>query len=466
MINDSVTLGGIKPVFVADGYKYSQAYQYPEGTDLIYSYGESRGGPFDQMRVFGTELYVRRFLMSKITRADVDKAQKYVESFGMVFNRKLWMKIVNKYKGFIPVTFYAVPDGTVIPIKMPIYAIEAKDEFHSIASFLESGALGSIWYPSTVATISWRIRNVIREFYNLTGGIDGMIPFALNDFGLRGAGCPELATIGGMAHLLSFEGTDNIPAFISACELFDAKLAPSGVCASEHSTMTFLGREGEFAQFEMMIDKFAHKGIMAVVSDGYDYYKAVTEFWCSPRIVAKVKASGAKVVIRPDSGNPVDIIMWTLEKLAAAYGSTVNDAGYWQIDASIGLIYGDGINETTIREILNAMDKDGWAASNIVFGMGGALLQAVNRDTMKWAQKTSYGSINGVGFGVSKDPITDPGKKSKTGRVTTLRLADGSYAVGDKDNIPEGAVDIMRPLYASGAIMNFQTFTQMRDNAP
>ena len=459
-------LQSIKAVSVADGYKYSQAYQYPEGTDLIYSYGEARGGPYDQMRVFGTELYVLRVLLTKITREDVNKAQEYVEAFGMVFNRKLWMKIVNRHKGMIPVTFYAVPDGTVMPVKMPVYAIEAKGEFHSIASFLESGALGSIWYPSTVATISWRIRNVIREFYDITGGVQEMIPFTLNDFGLRGAGCPEQAAIGGMAHLLSFEGTDNIPAFIAACEMFDAKLVPSGVCASEHSTMTFLGREGEFDRFEMMIDTFAHKGILAVVSDGYDYYNAVTEFWCSPRIVAKVKASGAKVVIRPDSGNPVDVVMWTLGKLADAYGYTVNDAGYWQIDASIGLIYGDGINEISIREILSAMEKDGWAASNIVFGMGGALLQAVNRDTMKWAQKTSYGSINGVGFGVSKDPITDPGKKSKTGRVTTMKLADGNFAVGDKNDIPEGAVDIMRPIYDNGILNNLQTFTEMRENAP
>jgi nicotinamide phosphoribosyltransferase len=236
----------------------------------------------------------------------------------------------------------------------------------------------------------------------------------------------ESAGIGGAAHLVNFMGTDTITGVLFAREYYGAGVAGFSIPAAEHSTITSWGRDGEVKAYENMLAQFARPGtILAVVSDSYDIYNAASKLW-GEELRQQVIDSGATVVIRPDSGDPVEVNRRLIEILGEKFGYTVNAKGFKVLN-NVRLIQGDGINELTVRSILGAFTAMGWSADNIAFGMGGALLQAVDRDTQKFAMKASSARINGEWVNVVKDPVTDPGKKSKAGRVT-LWQSGGEFA--------------------------------------
>ena len=400
-----------------DSYKVSMFKQYPAGTTGVYSYIESRGGRYDETVFFGLQAFIKEYLLDPITQADIDIADEILTAHGEPFNREGWEYILRVHNGYLPVVIKAVPEGTVVPVKNVLATIENTDpECFWLTTWLETSLLRAIWYPTTVSTQSKSIKKVILEALEKTGD-PSTIDFKLHDFGARGVSSLESAGIGGAAHLVNFMGTDTISGILYAREYYSAGIAGFSIPAAEHSTITSWGRDNEVKAYDNMLTQFAKPGsILAVVSDSYDIYNAAEKLW-GEELRQKVIDSGATVVIRPDSGDPDVVCRKLVGILGEKFGYTINAKGFKVLN-NVRLMQGDGINEHTVRMILGSFAAYGWSADNIAFGMGGALLQIVDRDTQKFAMKCSSALVNGTWVDVQKDPITDSGKKSKAGRVT------------------------------------------------
>ena len=467
-----------------DSYKCSMFLQYPAGTTGVYSYIESRGGRYDRTVFFGLQAFIKEYLLKPITQADIDIADEILTAHGEPFNRAGWQYILDKHAGYLPVVIRAVPEGTVVPVKNVLATIENTDpNCFWLTTYLETALLRAIWYPTTVATQSWHIKQVIKDFLEKTGD-PTLIDFKLHDFGARGVSSLESAGIGGAAHLVNFMGTDTISGILYAREYYNASIAGFSIPAAEHSTITSWGRDNEVKAYENMVRQFGKPGsILAVVSDSYDIFNAVRNLWGS-ELRQMVIDSGATVVIRPDSGDPVVVNRQLVEILGENFGYTVNSKGFKVLN-NVRLIQGDGVNELTIRSILGAFMALGWSADNIAFGMGGALLQQIDRDTQKFAMKcSSVGILNddsgtaarpgdGIPYvewhDVQKAPITDPGKKSKAGRVE-LWESGGEYQ--SAVNRPVEWTDrgftwssVLEEVFCDGKLVKEYTFDQVRENA-
>lgn len=452
-----------------DSYKVSMFKQYPAGTTGVYSYIESRGGRYDRTVFFGLQAFIKEYLLVPITQHDIDIADEILTAHGEPFNRAGWQYILDKHMGFLPVVIRAVPEGTVVPVKNVLATIENTDpECFWLTTWLETALLRAVWYPTTVATQSYSIKKLILSFLEKTGD-PGLIDFKLHDFGARGVSSMESAGIGGAAHLVNFMGTDTVSGVLYAREFYNAGISGFSIPAMEHSTVTSWGRDSEVDAYRNMVRQYARPGsILACVSDSYDIYNAARKLW-GEELRQEVIDSGAVVVIRPDSGDPETVCRSLVQILHEKFGATKNEKGFWVLN-NVRLIQGDGVNESTIRNILGSFMAYGYSADNIAFGMGGALLQQVDRDTQKFAMKCSSVQVNGEWRDVMKDPATDPGKKSKAGRVTLWK--NGGELVSSVD-APKGwsdkAVgpwsDALEPVYRNGKLLKEINFDQVRANA-
>ena len=442
-----------------DSYKASMFKQYPVGTTGVYSYIESRGGRYDQTVFFGLQAFIKEYLLEPITQADIDIADEIWTAHGEPFNRSGWQYILDRHAGYLPVVIKAVPEGTVVPVKNVLATIENTDpECYWLTTWLETALLRAIWYPTTVATQSYSIKQIILDYLEKTGDTTS-IDFKLHDFGARGVSSMESASIGGAAHLVNFMGSDTMSGILFAREYYDAGISGFSIPAAEHSTITSWGREGEVDAYRNMLAQFARPGsIVAVVSDSYDIYNAAEKLW-GEELRQKVVDSGATVVIRPDSGDPDVVCRKLVQILGKKFGYTTNSKGFKVLN-NVRLIQGDGVNEHTIRTILGSFAAYGWSADNIAFGMGGGLLQQVDRDTQRFAMKCSAAKINGKWVPVQKDPVTDSGKKSKAGRVTLYKNANGFYS-----GVEDWMTPAMQTVYENGKLINEISFEQVRANA-
>jgi len=453
-----------------DSYKVSMMKQYPAGTTGIYSYIESRGGRYDQTLFFGLQAFIKEYLLEPITQADIDVADEILTAHGEPFNREAWQYILDQHQGFLPLVIRAVPEGTVVPVKNVLATIENTDpECFWLTTWLETALLRAVWYPTTVATQSKTIKNIIKEYLEKTGDPAG-IDFKLHDFGARGVSSMESAGIGGAAHLVNFMGSDTITGVLYAREYYNAGVAGFSIPAAEHSTITSWGRAGEVDAYRNMLKQFGREGsILAVVSDSYDIFNAASKLW-GEELKEEVIASGATVVIRPDSGDPEMVCGQLVGILGQKFGYTTNAKGFKVLN-NVRLIQGDGVNELTIRSILGRFMAMGWSADNIAFGMGGALLQQIDRDTQRFAMKCSAALINGTWVDVQKDPITDSGKKSKAGRVTLWTNSGGEFAsgvtapTGWSDKGIGGWSNALVPVYWNGNLSKDYTFEEVRANS-
>lgn len=458
-----------------DSYKASHWLQYPPGTDATFFYVESRGGTYDRTLFFGLQAILKETLAKPITHADVDEARDLFAAHGEPFNEAGWRYIVDHHGGLLPIRIRAVPEGTVVPTHNALMTIESTDPMaYWVPSYLETMLL-RIWYPVTVATISWHAKQTIRQFLERTSdNPEGQLPFKLHDFGARGVSSVESAAIGGAAHLVNFMGTDTVSGLCLARAHYHEPMAGFSIPAAEHSTITSWGRENEVEAYRNMLRQFARPGsIVAVVSDSYDIYHAIREHW-GKTLKDEVIRSGATVVIRPDSGDPVAVVHQCLELLDEAFGHTVNGKGFKVLNY-VRVIQGDGINPTSIRAILERVTSAGYATDNVAFGMGGALLQQLNRDTQKFALKCSAARVDGHWIDVYKDPVTDKGKQSKRGRMTLLQHREyGQFrtepvpaeasSLADVHK-PMGFDDAMVTIWEDGKLVNDWTFAQVRARA-
>jgi nicotinamide phosphoribosyltransferase len=329
-----------------------------------------------------------------------------------------------------------------------------------------------VWYPITVATISWHVKQTIRKFLDATSDdAAAQVPFKLHDFGSRGVSSAESAALGGMAHLVNFRGTDTVLGVLAAREYYGEAMAGFSIPAAEHSTITAWGRDRELDAYRNMLRQFAKPGaVVACVSDSYDLFHAIEAMW-GGALRDEVIRSGATLVVRPDSGDPAEVVHRTLSMLNSAFGSTTNSKGYRVLN-HVRVIQGDGVNPDSIRLILERIAHARYAADNLAFGMGGALLQKLDRDTQKFALKCSAARIGGAWTDVFKDPATDHAKASKRGRLTlarhrehgtfkTIALPNGAVE-GDPATLGSGWEDALETVWENGKLIRDWTFAEVR----
>jgi nicotinamide phosphoribosyltransferase len=455
-----------------DSYKASHWLQYPPGVDATFFYLESRGGVYERTLFFGLQSILKEYLAKPVTAAMVDEAEGFFSAHGEPFNEAGWRHIAEAHGGMLPLRIRAVAEGTVVPTHQALMTIESTcPDCFWVPSYAET-LLMRVWYPITVATISWHVKQTIREYLDRTSDDPAaQIPFKLHDFGARGVSSAESAGLGGMAHLVNFRGTDTILGVLAAREYYGEAMAGYSIPAAEHSTITAWGKDRELDAYRNMLRQFAKPGaVVACVSDSYDVFHAVKEMW-GGSLREEVIASGATLVVRPDSGDPADIVHRTLKMLNAAFGSTVNDRGYRVLN-HVRVIQGDGVNPDSIRAILERITRAKYSADNLAFGMGGALLQKMDRDTQKFALKCSAARIDGQWMDVFKDPVTDHAKASRPGRLTlarhrehgtfrTISLPDGAIEA-DPAMLGAGWEEAMTTVWANGKLLRDWTFAEVR----
>src|SRR5437868_1025188 len=451
-----------------DSYKFTHWKQYPPKTTRIYSYLESRGGMFPNTVFFGLQYYLKHYFEGpRFTPADIAHADEFcLQHFGRdLFNRQGWTRLYDKHHGLLPVRIKAVPEGTVVPLQNVLVTIENTDpEFPWLTNYLETLLL-KVWYPTTVATLSREIKNVIAGFLERTGD-PSLLPFKLHDFGYRDVSSEESAAIGGAAHLVNFKGTDTVAGIVLLQDYYQAKSMPGfSIPASEHSTITAWGKEHELDAYRNMLQAYP-TGLVACVSDSYDIYNACEKLW-GEMLKPDVVHRNGTLIIRPDSGDPVTVLTRVFDILGEKFGSETNSKGYRVLSPCVRVIQGDGVNMFTIQNMLYQLSKFyGWSADNLAFGMGGALLQQLNRDTLKFAFKCSAAEINGKWQPVYKDPVTDPGKNSKHGRMALVESEPGRFhSIENVQGAEFENQDCLVPIFENGKILLNHDLDSIRERA-
>ena len=443
-------------ILATDSYKHSHFLQYPPEARVISAYAEARANDFsDRVLFFGLQAWLLDMLARPITRDQIAEAGEICAGHGVPFHRTGWDAILNRHGGFLPLEIRALPEGMIVPSAVPLVQVENTDpEMPWLTTFIETGLLRAIWYPSTVATLSWKCKAIIRAgLEKSSDNPEGQLPFKLHDFGARGVSSAQSAALGGLAHLVNFRGTDTMEALLAARRFYGATEMPGfSIPAAEHSTMTSWGREREEAAYTNMLDAFDGEGrIVAVVSDSYDLDRAVGEIW-GGSLKNRVRGRTGTLVVRPDSGDPVETPIRTVRTLWEKFGGAVNGKGYRVLDPHIRVIQGDGMNIASIARLVERMVAEGFAIDNIAFGMGGGLLQQVNRDTLRFAMKANaMRDDRGMWRDVSKSPATDPAKGSKAGRQAVVRR-DGILTACRLDGLG-GDTDLMAPVWRNGELL-------------
>jgi nicotinamide phosphoribosyltransferase len=471
-------------LLLTDSYKPSHWKQLPDGTTILHSYLESRGGKFDNTLFFGLQYLIKKYLQGKVvTLSKINRAKLFWDAHlgPGIFNLEGWMHILDKHDGHLPVKIKAVPEGTVVPTGNVLLTIENTDpEVPWLTNYLETLIL-QIWYPITVGTLSREVKKVLIKYLKKTTTHDtdtirSIVNFMLHDFGFRGVSSVESAGIGAAAHIINFRGTDTVEGILLAQEYYNTvEMLAFSIPASEHSTITSWTEPYEVRAFENMLDKFP-TGLVACVSDSFDIIRACRDHW-GTTLREKVLNRDGRLVIRPDSGDPVQTLKQVFNVLWDRFGGTINSKGFKVLDPHVRVIQGDGVNYESIIEILDMMIEEGFSVENIAFGMGGALLQKVDRDTQKFAIKCSSIVINGEEVDVQKNPIeinefgerVQSFKKSKAGRMKLVHKGVTDYNNSDEyetvTKCSDFSDDIMVDIFENGKILKEWTFQEVRERA-
>jgi nicotinamide phosphoribosyltransferase len=454
----------------SDSYKFSHFLQYPPGTTEVSAYIEARkGGRWPETTFFGLQAFLQEYLSQPIRKADIEEAREITEAHipGLGFNDQ-WEYILEKYNGELPIEIQALPEGMSVPLGVPMVQVRNLDKnLPWLSTFIETALIRAVWYPSTVATLSREAKKIIYAgLKKSSDDPDGQIPFKLHDFGARGVSSYESAGLGGMAHLINFMGTDTVTGLQFARKYYGPGdlMAGFSIPAAEHSTITSWGPSGEKAAYENMLHKFGGKGrLVAVVSDSYDVHEAVRRIW-GEELKSKVISMGGTTVIRPDSGDPIRVPVQVLQLLDNAFGSDKNSRGFKVLNGAVRVIQGDGMNLDSIGALVRNVIDAGFSMDNLAMGMGGGLLQSVNRDTQRFAMKANEIVICGDRLPVSKNPNTDPSKNSKPGRQAVVTDRNGNI-----ESIPEslaaGRENLLRPVWRTGEFLVREDFATIRERA-
>lgn len=469
----------MNPLLLTDGYKVDHRRQYPEGTTLVYSNWtprKSRIENVDEVVFFGLQYFIKKYIIEDFESSFFRQPkEEVVKKYARRINNYLGENQVGTKHiedlhdlGYIPMVFKALPEGASVPVRVPMFTMyNTKPEFFWLTNYFETLLSAVIWLPCNSATIAKKYRKVLDRFAKETSSVPEFVNWQAHDFSMRGMGGVEAAVTSAAGHLLSFTGTDTIPAIDFFEEYYNAnsdkELIGGSVAATEHSVMCMGTTEGEFETFERLITKVYPKGIVSIVSDTWDLWKVLTDYL--PRLKNNIVSREGKVVVRPDSGDPIHILCGNpygkteeerkgvIELLWDVFGGTINDKGYKELIPQIGAIYGDSITIERATKICEKLKEKGFASTNVVLGIGSFTYQYNTRDTFGFAMKATYGEVNGEGRAIFKDPITDDGTKKSAKGLMKIELENGTYKLIDQVSWDEEKKGELKEVFRDGKLL-------------
>ena len=464
---------------LSDSYKFTHHQFYPEDTEYVYSYLESRNGAqFNRTVFFGLQYILKKYLEGEVvTEEKIEIAKNIIDAHISpgIFNEEGWFRILEKFKGRLPVEIKAVREGTPVDVSNVLMTVVNTDKkSYWLTNYLESLLL-QVWYPSTVATLTRESKKLLNFYLDVTDSDKSNLDFMLHDFGFRGASSCESSQLAGVAHLVNFSGTDTVPALLLPMNYYQnssgndfkkglANLPGYSVQATEHSVMTSLGEVGEDTTIKTILNS-AKDGILSIVIDSYNYQDFIKKIGKDLRNDVDLflnRSGGNKIVLRPDSGDPVTTTLDCLNLVDSYFPSSLNEKGYKVLPPEIGVLWGDGIDYKQMRNILFAMKNNKWAASNIVFGMGGGIHSSVNRDTQRNAFKSSAQYRNNQWFDIYKKPL-DITKTSKKGRFSLIK-ENNTFVTIPIDELGDEK-DYLETVFKDGELKRFVEFEEVRELA-
>lgn len=460
----------INRILLADGYKYSHPPQYPIRTVNQYDYVEARSLKlYNKTLVHGYQGMMKEYFTMPISKREIDEAELITKLQGIDFDRTGWDIILDEYDGYLPITIKAVKEGTLLPNQNVMCTIELTEDdarIFWVVSWLET-FLMKVWYPCSVGTRAFFVKMMLMEMAKITSDTP-FVDYQYVNFGDRGSSSVESAEIGGAAHLTCFSVSDNINCLKYIMSNYNVPLSEginitSTIDASEHSTVTSWGKDGEqdFVMNFLEINK--NKRFIACVGDSYDIYN-FTNFVTTGEFKEKIESEEYPMfIIRPDSGNAVEVIERMLDIMERnGVNYTFNSKGY-KVFNKMRLLWGDGINMETMRDILSILILRKYSTENMVFGSGGWLMQEISRDSLGFAAKCSEITFDdGSTREIYKEPITAPNKKSKKGRVTTYINNEGDFVTCIIDDIPEDGVNALHIIFQNGKMIDEEDFFTIR----
>lgn len=478
----------MNPLLLTDGYKLDHRRQYPEGTTLVYSNWtprKSRMPEIEEVVFFGLQYFIKKYIL---------------EDFEQYFFRRPKDEVITAYKrridnylgpneigtghiaalhdlGYIPMVFKALPEGVSVPMRIPMFTMyNTLPEFFWLTNYFETLLSNVIWLPCTSATIAKSYRKLLDGYAAMTSSAPELVDWQGHDFSMRGMGGVESALISGMGHLLNFTGTDTVPAIEYLERYYGAdvtkELVGGSVPATEHSVMSMGTIEDELGTFKRLITEVYPAGIVSVVSDTWDLWKVLTGYL--PALKEEVLARNGKLVIRPDSGDPVWILCGNPEGKTEAerkgvvqllwdvFGGITNDKGYKELDPHIGAIYGDSITLERAKAICEGLKQNGFASTNVVLGIGSFTYQYNTRDTFGFAMKATYGEVAGAGRPIFKDPVTDDGTKRSAKGLMKVIGENNTYRLKDQVSWEEENTGALKEIFRDGKLLVEENLAEIR----
>jgi nicotinamide phosphoribosyltransferase len=482
----------VLPLLLKDGYKVGHIFQYPLGTSLVYSNltpRKSRNADIKHIVFFGLQYFISEYLVRQFNENFFgQKKEDVLQVYKRRIDNYLGKDAISYHHieqlhdlGYLPLAIKALPEGSLVPMRVPVLTIyNTLPEFFWLTNMLETIMSAILWKPVTSATTAYEYLNVFTRYAKETvGNDDSFISWQGHDFSFRGMSGVEDAVMSGAAHLLSFSGTDTIPAIDFLEQYYgadcDAELVGASVPATEHSVMCMGTKENEIATFQRLITTVYPSGVVSIVADTWDFWQVITAFL--PALKQEILNRNGKVVIRPDSGDPVKIIAGDPDAIPGSpehkgaiacmwdvFGGTITEKGYKLLDAHVGLIYGDSITPERQLQILEALKQKGFCSYNVVLGIGSFTYEYVTRDTFGFAMKATYGEVEGVGRAIFKDPKTDDGtKKSAKGLIAVYKDSiSGDYYYKDDCTWEEEAGGELQLVFKDGQPTNVQQLAAIR----
>lgn len=479
----------MNPLLYTDGYKVDHRRQYPEGTTLVYSNWtprKSRINAIDEVVFFGLQYFIKKYIIEEFNTNFFNKPKKEIaEKYSRRINNYLGPNAVGIKHiedlhdlGYLPMVIKALPEGSSVPIRVPMMTMyNTLPDFFWLTNYFETILSTTIWMPCTSATIAKQYRKILDKYAEETSTALEFVDWQGHDFSMRGIAGMEAAVMSASGHLLSFSGTDTIPAIDFLEEYYnansDTELVGGSVAATEHSVMCMGTNTGEQETFKRLITEVYPNGIVSIVSDTWDLWKVLTEYL--PNLKEDVLARDGKVVIRPDSGDPADIICGNpngkteeekkgvIELLWEIFGGQTNSKGYKELDSHIGAIYGDSITTERATDICERLKQKGFASTNVVLGIGSFTYQYNTRDTFGFAMKATYGEVNGEGREIFKDPITDDGTKKSAKGLLKIEKENGTYKLVDQVNWEQEKTGELKEVFKDGELLIDDSLQDIRN---
>jgi len=478
----------MNPLLYTDGYKVDHRRQYPDKTTLVYSNWTPRMTRIkgvDQVVLFGLQYFIKKYMIAdfnanffKQPKAEVcKKYQRRINNY--LGENSVGIQHIEDLHdlGYLPMVIKALPEGVSVPIKVPMLTMyNTKAEFFWLTNYFETILSTTLWLPCNSATIAKQYRKILDKYANETSSVLEFVDWQGHDFSMRGMGGLEAATVSSAGHLLSFTGTDTIPTIDFLEDYYnansDTELVGGSVAATEHSVMCMGTNTGEQETFKRLITEVYPNGIVSIVSDTWDLWKVMTEYL--PNLKEDVLARNGKVVIRPDSGDPADIICGNpngtteaakkgvVQLLWDIFGGATNNKGYKELDSHIGAIYGDSITIDRATEICERLKQNGFASTNVVLGIGSFTYQYNTRDTFGFAMKATYGEVDGESREIYKNPITDDGTKKSAKGLIKIVKENGNYALVDQVSWEEEQKGELKEVFRDGELLVDDSLGEIR----